>query len=206
MNLFYCKNELTERPDDVVCFVSKEDSQHLHLWGERRKRIEFVLEQCDTRIYFGSICASNFSEAVAAPTVNGGIALDGGGFVKLDNGSATMLFDQLKWLLRALYEMTPANRMLKVDDRLIELILCQPNFDSNNWVQCYQDLEPVGNELFDWLWITTDDFELRSKELSTAFRKIYGQERFDLFFQLMVNIKFSIMRLEEVEAWSQTDC
>lgn len=200
MNLFYCKNELTERPDDVVCFVSKEDSPQLHLWGERRKRIEFVLEQCDTRIYFGSIDASKFNEAVAAPTVNGGIALEGGGYVKLDNGTTTMLFDQLKWLLKALYEMTPANRILRVDSHLIELVLNRPAIEANEWVKCYQDIDPTDDELFDWLCITTKDFELRNKELSTAFREIHGEQRFDQFFELMVNIRFAHISLKEMQA------
>ena len=204
MNLFYfseAKSELTEEVGRLVCFVSvspKDTTPTLHLWGEQRTPIEFVQQECLSRIYFGSIDIGKLTA-----TMDGGIALEGGGYVVLDctdDGKNRMLFDNLKWLLRRLQSTTPANRIMKVDARLIELILNQPAFDSNEWVQCYQDLEPVGNELFDWLWITTDDFELRSKELSTAFRKIYGQERFDLFFQLMVNIKFSIMSLEEMQA------
>ena len=109
-----------------------------------------------------------------------------------------MLFDNLKWLLKPLYEMTPANRILKVDARLIELILNQPAFEADEWIKCYQDIEPIGNELFDWLWITTDNFELRSKELSTAFREIHGQERFDQFFEVLVNIRFAHITLEEM--------
>ena len=196
MNLFYFSEAKGEDVGRLVCFVSKDTTPQLHLWGEKLKPIEFVFEQTDARICFGGIDISKLTA-----TVDGGIALQGGGHVKLDDGVTTnLLFDKLKWLLNALYEMTPANRMFKVDARLIELILNQPAFDSNEWVQCYQDLEPIGNELFDWLWITTDNFELRNKELSTAFRKIHGQERFDQFFELMVNIKFSVMRLEEMQA------
>ena len=115
MNLFYCKSELTERPDDVVCLVSKDNTLQLHLWGQRHKPIEFVQQQCDNRIYFGSIDIGKLTA-----TVDGGIAMDGGGYVVLDNGKNRMLFDELKWLLNALYEMTPANRMFKVDAPLVE--------------------------------------------------------------------------------------